>query len=151
MSYTSFSALFATVRDVVIVCCLFLWILLRRQESCRCGCFCCFFYGSSGGVFYTNICSLFYQLVASCDLACTVCTTGLMFCWWRLCMIALVVGSSLNMLLEKWWASACVSWPDSKMWMTEWRHCMYSVLVTFFSLSAKFLKLNWIKLTWQAE
>lgn len=34
VSYTSFSALFATVRDVVIVCCLFLWIFLSRQECC---------------------------------------------------------------------------------------------------------------------
>lgn len=44
--HTSFCDLFTTFRDFVTVYCLFLWILLRRQESCRCGCFCCFFIGS---------------------------------------------------------------------------------------------------------
>lgn len=78
----------------------------------------------------TNICCLSYQLVTPCDVAWTVSTAEKMWCWWRLCHDHACLGSILNMLLHKWWASIQVSWFDSKIWMAEQRcHIRYEGLL----------------------
>lgn len=76
----------------------------------------------------TKSCCLSYQLVTPCDVGWTVSTAEQIWCWWRLCHDhRACLGSILNMLLDKRWASAQV-WLQNVNGRTT---MAYQVLGTF--------------------